>query len=805
MSQYSVEAILKATGAQEFSSAFKNATAEVQGFDSSTSKATGGIKNMMSGVGKIVAGIGITKALSAGFNLVKNSVGGAVERFDTLERYPKVMEQLGFSTDDSNKSVKKLSDGIQGLPTALNEVASTAQNIAIMTGDLEGATDTTLALNDAFLASGSSTADAKRGLDQYVQMLSKGEVDLQSWRTLQETMGLALNDVAKAFGFAGESAQNDLYAALKDGSITFDEFNNKLIELDGGVNGFAEKAKTASKGLKTSWQNIKTAVVTGVANMIAALNDGMIEAGFGSIADNLDIVKVAVQNGFKTMVESVGPFIGKLGELFETIQNSTAFQSLVEVFEMVKNKFIELKDAFLESEAFETIKQTFEDLGQAILDIDFVQLSADIQAFIDKWLPLIIGITGGIAAFKLITGTISAFKTTMDLAKIAVSAFSGGLALLTSPIGLAVIAIAALIAIGVLLWQNWDTIKAKLQELKDKFIADWEELKNIVGTAMTTLKDSALEDFEELKTGATDSVETLKTSAIEDFNELKTIGSNAMETLKSAAVTDATELKTGASNAIKTLRTAASNDFNQLSNGGKTAMSTLRSSAVSDANQLSGMAKSAVSTLRSSAVSDFNQLKDGGIRAWDTLSSSTSRIFNSVKSTITSAFDGIDLFSAGKAIIDGFLRGLKSAYEGVKSFVGGIASWIKDHKGPISYDRKLLIGAGNAIMEGLDNGLQSSFKDVQSTVSGMAGSIYDTMNTSPVMDINGSIARSNAQVKSSVSHELKNNSSSRLENAIMKLADQNIYLDGDTLVGGTYARYDKMGGNKTQLNERWGR
>ena len=714
MAQYSVEAILKASGAQQFSSAFKNAAAEVQGFDSSTSKATDGIKNMMSGVGKIVTGIGITKALSAGFNLVKNSVGGAVERFDTLERYPKVMEQLGFSTDDSTKSMNKLSDGIQGLPTSLNEVASTAQGIAILTGDLEGATDTTLALNNAFLASGASTGDASRGLQQYVQMLSKGEVDLQSWRTLQETMGLALNDVAKAFGFAGESAQNDLYAALKDGSITFEEFNAKLIELDGGVDGFAEKAKTASKGLKTSWQNIKTAVVTGVANMISALNDGMLAAGFGSIADNLDIVKVAVQNGFKTMVDSVGPFIVKLGELFETIQSSTAFQSLVEVFEMVKNKFIELKDAFLESEAFETIKQTFTDLGQAILDIDFVQLSADIQAFIDKWAPLILGITGGIAAFKLITGTISTFKTTMDLAKLGISAFSGGLALLTSPIGLAAIAIAALIAIGVLLWQNWDTIKEKLGALRDKFVADFEELKKIGVDAIETLKTSASEDIEQLKSTFTTATSNLKTSATDDFNQLKTIGSSAM--------------------------------------------STLRSSASSDAEQLKSTAVSAFSTLRSSAISDANELKTSVIGAWETIKTKTSEFFSAARETVTSAFDGIDLFAAGSAIIGGFLKGLKSAYEGVKSFVGGIGSWIEDHKGPISYDKKLLIGAGNAIMDGLNKGLQTSFKDVQQTVSGMAGSIYDTMNTSPVMDINGSIARSNAQVKSSVSHELKNNS-----------------------------------------------
>lgn len=276
------------------------------GISKSSDQATSSVKDF-------VAALGLLKVAGAALGAIKSSIDGAVDRFDTLNQFPKMMHAVGFSMDEVDVSRKRLVDGIDGLPTALNEVVPTTQRIATMTGDLDNATRTTISLNNAFLASGADSARAAQGLEQYVQMLGRGEVNLTSWRSLMDTMPVALNDVAKAFGYTGKSAQYDLYDALNDGHVTFDEFNAKMIEMfDTGTEG-AERALIGSEGIKTSFKNIRTAITNGVEGSIRKL-DELSEAFTGkNIAQHLDGMKDNVRGFFK----SINGYVDESGEYIE--------------------------------------------------------------------------------------------------------------------------------------------------------------------------------------------------------------------------------------------------------------------------------------------------------------------------------------------------------------------------------------------------------------------------------------------------------------------------------------------------------
>lgn len=273
-------------------SAFDGASgkAGLSGGKAAGSGFAGGLKAKMGAV------IGAASAItSKAMDAIGSSISSAVSRADQMNNFPKVMKNLGYSSEDAAKSIKKISDSLDGLPTTSSAMTGMVQQLAPLTSNLDEATTISLAFNNAMLAGGASTMEQENALAQYTQMLSAGTVDMAAWRSIQAAMPGQLNQVAEAMMGAGHNA-NDLYEAMKDGTYSFDDFNKAIVDLNqngfGQYASFAQQAKDATQGIGTAIENVKNRVAKavqkvveafGVENIAGAINT--FSSQFGKIGD----------------------------------------------------------------------------------------------------------------------------------------------------------------------------------------------------------------------------------------------------------------------------------------------------------------------------------------------------------------------------------------------------------------------------------------------------------------------------------------------------------------------------------------
>lgn len=323
-----------------------------------------------------------------------------------------------------------------------------------------------------------------------------------------------------------------------------------------------------------------------------------------------------------------------------------------------------------------------------------------------------------------------------------------------------------------------DLVTGNFNQLGADLSLIWEGIKNSISMI-----------WEGIKTYFSGVVDVIVGYGIAVFENFSTTLSTIWETIKTAAGVAWEWIKSTVSNLITGLVQGAQNLWNSF----KSFLSSLWESIKSTASN-------AWEGLKSTVLGLIDGLVQGAKNAWESMKQGV----RDLVSNVTSIFDGIrniDLWSAGKAILDGFLGGLKSAWGAVTDFVGGIASWIRDHKGPIEYDRKLLIPAGNAIMQGLNSGLQDRFKDVKKSVSGMAGEISNAFSNddfglsgTPTIakNIEASLAMPSAQIEAKDSQTVSEIAILRasMEKILTAILEKpsDTYLDADKISMSVYQR-----------------
>lgn len=397
-------------------------------------------QNYASGFGGATGAImGIVSSVtSRALDAISGSIASAVNRVDTIANFPKIMQSVGYSADEARATIERLSTGIDGLPTSLDAIVGSVQKIAPVSGSLATATDVALAFNNALLAGGKSQEIMNSAFEQYSQMLSTGRVDMQSWKILAQAMPGQLNQIAKAL-LGANANQADLYKAMQSGAVTFDQFNNAIVSLNNeglpGYASFAEQARISTESIGTAWTNVQNRINKAVAKIIDHIGQANIAGAINDFSSSFSGIADTVITYLDPVISTVGSFMDQLQNNGAITSFGDALNALKDVFDSTIGLIGDLITTFTGLDSSEDTSRSAADLLKSAVDgvKSAIELARDaVQGLRDNLAvvaPVIVAVATALIAYETIKAVRSIaddFGLLKSAASLAFDAIKGG-------------------------------------------------------------------------------------------------------------------------------------------------------------------------------------------------------------------------------------------------------------------------------------------------------------------------------------------------------------------------------------------
>ena len=741
----------------------------------------------------------------------------------------KAMNDLGISFTDAQGNMKKFPDILRDLNQALDKLnpAEKAQKLKAMFG-ASGA-QAILPLLDSVK---NKTNDTKVSWDAYAKAQEKAagstKKSTQSLKDQANEMQKNVGSSIEQLGGNWESLRNKSMKSFQGVNGSLIQNANKIMQwattsnsgiaqFTRGFIGLSPSIGTATTSVGLFLRNAKTIAgtlsggITGISNFIK-VGVGIVQvasgaktatAAFGALAESSKLASIAqwafnsaiLANPITWIVVGIAAVVAGLALFFTKTKTGqqmwanfvnwlkNAWQSLVQVAQTVWNAIVQAVNTSVNAVkgAWNGISSFFSSLWQGIVQVT-KSIWSGLTQFFSQIANTVRNVWNVLASFfsGLWTGIVAVAKATWQ--------------------GLVVFFKTIVTVIKTI----WTSIKAFFSLLWQGVLLVTRVVWNAIRLYISTV-------FKNIQT-------VIKT----EMNIIKTIfsaGWHVLTTIVSAV--------------WKIITTIVSTDINAVAGIIRAVTDVIRGDWSGAWNAIKGVAQTVWNGIKSVVQIGINAVQSIVITVMNAVKNVFSSIWNGIKGIFNNNVQFIksvmhvDLGAQGRAIMDSLLRGLKQAWENVKSFVGGIGNWIKAHKGPISYDEQLLIPAGQAIMSGLNGGLTTGFSAVQDNVSSMAGVISDQVTgimdkaqnaldddrlTIPAINsqqYSESIDRLNGMVQGGNYSQNVTMQESGLQKTntelLRKIAnkDNTMVLDDGTLVAKTAPQYDETIGGKINLKDRW--
>ena len=696
-------------------------------------------------------GATVFKAASKGWDLISGSIGKATARLDAMQKAKQVIGVLAGSSEKAAKVVNNLSDAVTDTAYGLDTAATSTQKLATSGLGLDKSTRIVKDMMDAVSFYGDGTNETLANtVDAIAKMNASGKISADQWQRLTDA-GIP---VLKIFAEKTGKSMAEVSDAFSKGQISAQEFNDVLMDaLENGTESFpavAGKAKEMAGSFATSLTNMSARIAIGIANIITAFNDFLADNSLSTIQEMIANFGSVIRDGLNWIAEEVPKVLNAIKEFFaptaEAIKAAT--EKIQEAWNSVRDTIAQKLDSndsldFVKS-ALERIRDILpilvEKVGEFVAAfienlpniIDKVQTVADT---IQGLMPLIAAVAGAFAAWKGIkavsdiaktigdagkkikafgslvskgsglidglayaassgTGVFASMAESFTLAGGGLSGLSAALGVIGGPITLVVVAIGALVAAFVYLWNTSDGFR-------EFWINLWDGIKETTGQVVGFILGKLIEWGASLVQFVTQDIPQFITGVVEWFTQLPgMVWTWLLETINKTAEWVSQMIQ----KAVQAGRDFVSNAINFIS-------------------QLPGKVWTWLSSTISNAASFASQFVQQAIQAGQ-------NFFNGIVNKVRE-IPG-QMLSIGSDIVGGIKRGINNAWSGLTGWLGNMAKGLIDGvKGALgigSPSRLFADRIGKWIPAGITLGVERAMPKAKAFMSNMSTELIDAAN-----------------------------------------------------------------------------
>ena len=505
-----------------------------------------------------------------------NIKGITIEFQGDTSRLDQALRKIKNSTRDIDSELRKVDKALKFNPTSVElwrqkqellkqKIAETEKNLKDLKNiqaqmDAQGVDKQ----SEAYRTVQREIVEAESKLKTFKAQLAQiGNVNLKAaseqfkqWGTQLENAGRAMQGISMAAGavagaigaLAVKSGQwaDDLNTMSKQYSIGTGDLQKYAAAadlVDTSVETIAKSHVKLEKQMLSASQGSKNTVAAFDALGVSYKNaDGSLRdsdtvwqetiSALGKLENETERDAYAMQLMGRSASE-LNPLIEDNGETYKMVSDTFSKYGLDYIDQDTLDKANQFNDSLDTIKAIGLV--TFQSLGTELAGYLAPALSKVVEwvGKLAQWLstlsPEVLTVIGiiamvvaAIAPVLIVLGKLAmGISSILNLANM----LGVGVGALAGPFGIALAAIAAIIAIGVLLYKNWDTIKAKAAEIKANLIATWNSIKTSVVNTINTLKNTITSVFSSIKSTAISIWNGIKTAIVSPI-------SNAYNTVK---------------------------------------------------------------------------------------------------------------------------------------------------------------------------------------------------------------------------------------------------------------------------------